>query len=244
LVIVASAASDAAAASARSVRFGEAQASLPIHPALQNHGLHTDLAALEDSLPPHERFFNLPSIRPILKKGEVIEFELFDGMIALGDVKEVMMRDAESSSWTGSLRKSNGGNGYENVTEEALHEEDGYFGVSCVKKACVANLYIASTHTEYKISPAGSPLSKAGEGIYALRKKSLRAKQANAGAGAEAGDGLEALTVKSALSAGISSSSADLRSESMSISTVVDTDLILDIVVLYTPEALAASGGR
>ena len=92
------------------VRFGHQSATLAAYHHRELHSLAHEVV--------RERFITLPDLRPLKSVGELIEFELFDGMVVLGDVKEVMVRDEESSSWTGQLKLSTG-----NILRQKIHCE-------------------------------------------------------------------------------------------------------------------------
>jgi len=215
------------------VRFGHQSATLAAYHHRELHSLAHEVV--------RERFITLPSRRPLKSVGELIEFELFDEMVLLGDVKEVMLRNDQSSSWTGQLRLSTG-----NDAEDLLRDE-GYFGVSCSKQACAAHLYLYSPQAEYKISPAGTPLSESGEGLYTISEVTLSKEKRTATNLSlhHVSERRNAQEFEKAVKNNLSDKSRiEAQDIETNAATTVDTDLILDIVVLYTREALAKVGGR
>jgi hypothetical protein len=113
------------------------------------------------------RLIYLPEQWPRAEEGEIIEFELFDGMVVIGRTESLAYRSEDSVGWNGDIRISTG-----NLAED-LQISDGYFGLSCFEKACAANIKLYSTDQEFNIAPAGIPLGNRGEGIYAISEISL-----------------------------------------------------------------------
>ena len=169
----------------------------------------------------------LPKVRPSLLIGELIEFELFDGEIAIGDVTQSNHHSSESTTWIGNLRLSS------SAQELKFLDEDGYFSLSCVKMSCSAHLYISSSKSEYKIEPSGSTLAADGSGTYSLSEIKIP-KQKKSGARENPEFHILPKSKQSSLHI----------SPDVGISATVDTDLILDIFVMYTPQAMFTAAGR
>jgi hypothetical protein len=177
----------------------------------------------------------LPDERPDFVIGEQIEFELFDDDIFIGDVTSFVMRSPTSASWFGNLRSSIDSSSTSPSDLSLLVE--GEFELSCDEKACVANLNLFLTGDEYIIAPAeGSTLSSNGAGTYQISQYSSEKKKSGIATSAEGFVIDHSLHEKAATLKKMTSSGG--------ISTqAVDTDLILDCFVMYTPEALTKIGG-
>ena len=179
----------------------------------------------------------LPSARPDNTKGFQLEFELFNGEVALGVVTSFTSRGENITSWTGTLRVSSG-----NLAND-LKVDDGFSTLSCAGLACTANLHIASTDSEYAITPAGTPLTEEGEGVYELcqivvplEKKSKAVPPPNPKhSNMQMAGNANGMLLGNALQAQIETTTA---------AAAVDQDLIYDLLVMYTREALAQYGGR
>jgi hypothetical protein len=186
------------------------------------------------------RLIYLPEQWPHVEEGEIIEFELFDGIVAIGRTESLAYRSESSVGWNGDIRISTG------RLMDDLKISDGYFGLSCFQKACVANIQIYSTNQEFNIAPSGIPLSENGEGIYAISEVALDNLK-------RTGTTSKHHLVGSNYS--ISSSSAHhldhsnlrgvpLASKRPTINIqFVDTDNIVDLLVLYTAEATGYNAG-
>jgi hypothetical protein len=177
------------------------------------------------------RLVYLPSIRPLSVDGEIIEFELFDGVVVIAKTNLLMVHDEDSAGWTGDVRIST-----ENL-EEDLRVSDGYFGLSCYKKSCVAHIQIYSTNQEFHLSPSGIPLDEQGDGIYSISETKLDPNRRTGVTPAHVihGDHSRNHVVGS------------LRGPKVTniVSQVVVDDHIIDILVIYTPEAVINhAGGR
>lgn len=176
------------------------------------------------------KLIELPHDRPAFKVGELIEFDLFDGLIYYGDVTSFVMRNPTSACWFGNLHSS----------ASLLHEIEGEFELSCDQKACVANLNVYSTGDEYIISPANNlPLTEEGAGIYQLSQYSREKKRSGL-----ASQSAESFIIDHTSHLHEKASSLKKIQSSQVGTMAVDTDLILDCFVMYTPEALAKIGGR
>jgi hypothetical protein len=186
------------------------------------------------------RLIYLPEQWPPAEEEEIIEFELFDGMIAIGRTEALEYRSEDSVGWNGDIRISTGN------LEEDLKISDGYFGLSCFEKACVANIKIYSTDQEFNMAPSDIPLDGHGEGVYAISEIYLEDSKRTG------------VTKAHVIHANHTSSSANphhhsmnsvvkgnLRGEAPSITTQAVVDNIVDILVMYTPQAVTTyAGGR
>ena len=109
----------------------------------------------------------LPSERPELKVGEIIEFELFDDNIVKAKVTAYVYHGIDSSSWLGDIVNS--------VDET---KPEGSFSLSCEEKACVAGIVVYSPVAEYNIGPLfNSVVSNEGDGVYQLMELDLTKKK-------------------------------------------------------------------
>jgi hypothetical protein len=186
------------------------------------------------------RTINLPSDRPVAAVGELIEFELFDDQIALGQTTDVNIRSEDDMTWIGSLRISTG-----NAAKDLLRD-DGLFALTCVQKACSANLQIFSTKKKYRIAPANTVLTPDGHGLYVLSEVYLPPEKRTgvnmtAVMMAETKKQNEMLAMKKEinLDAGVPTARPTAAP-----TTKPDTDQILDLLVFYTPEARDKIYGR
>lgn len=186
------------------------------------------------------RTINLPTDRPAASVGELIEFELFDNQIALGQTTDVNIRSEEDVTWIGNLRLSTGN------TPKDLLRDDGLFALTCVQKACSANLQIFSSKKKYRIAPANTVLTPDGHGLYVISEVYLPPEKKTgvnmtAIMMAETKKQNEMLAMKNVISvdAGVPS-----RKPTAAPTTKPDTDQILDLLVFYTPEARNNVYGR
>ena len=109
----------------------------------------------------------LPSERPELKIGEIIEFELFDDNIITATVNAYDYRGMDSATWIGNIL---------NKSDETISM--GFFSLSCEEKACVGKIVVYSPVAEYSIGPLmNSVVSSDGDGIYQLSELDLTKKK-------------------------------------------------------------------
>jgi hypothetical protein len=189
------------------------------------------------------RLIYLPEQWPPAEEGEIIEFELFDGMVAIGRTETLAYRSEDSVGWNGDIRISTGD------LEEDLKISDGYFGLSCFEKACAANIKIYSTNQEFNIAPSGIPLGNRGEGIYAISEISLDPSRRTGVTSAHVVHANHSSLPYAPPHSMDSMMRGKLRGPASSVTTLssqtVDTDNIVDILVLYTPQAVSKfAGGR
>jgi len=177
--------------------------------------------------------FLLPSERPRREIGEVIEFELFDGEVVFGKVERIFDRGVKGVTWSGSLE-------YEDSTADMSPFEN-RFTLSCYKKACSGSLTVESTNSRYKLSPAiGRVLSSNGEGVYRISQMGERPKVI----GIDPEDAMEKdkLDGYESMETLIRKAKSTRLSSLASEQTMTDTDLIVDIGVMYTQQALDQKG--
>jgi hypothetical protein len=186
------------------------------------------------------RLIYLPEEWPHLEEGEVIEFELFDGMVAIGRTEALTYRSEDSVGWNGDIRISTGN------LEEDLKTSDGYFGLSCFEKACVANIKVYSTDQEFNIAPSGIPLDEAGKGVYAVSEITLDPSKRTGVTHAHVIHSVNQSTTSKAHNHLRGSEEKGNNNNLPSITTLVtDIDNIVDILVFYTPQAVSTyAGGR
>lgn len=179
------------------------------------------------------RLIILPEIKPKHEINELIEFELFDNKLYIGKVENYVLNSIESISWFGSLKLSNEEDPNNENVESNFNE--GSFELSCYINACVANIKLSLLNEEYIISPSSNHKIEAdGTGIYELSQFSNEKKKS----------GL-ATSTENYVIHDLHNKVSKLKREKSNIETqAVDTDLILDCFVMYTPEALAKIGGR
>jgi hypothetical protein len=181
------------------------------------------------------RLIYLPEVWPKAEEGELIEFELFDGMVVIGRAEIVMVRGDDSVGWNGDIRISTGN------LEDDMKKSDGYFGLSCLGKSCVANIQIYSTDQEFHISPSGIPLEDDGGGIYAISEVSLDPARKT---GVTSNHVIHSNTAEQPHHGNHVRGSINGMYAGVS-SQAVDSDHIVDILAIYTPEAVTAyAGGR
>jgi len=158
----------------------------------------------------------LPDARPERRAGEVIEFDLFDGTVAIGYVTKVIDRGIKGATWVGTLEVSD-------VESDNKNFED-IFTLSCFKEACVGRLLIESTNSEYEIKPGlGRVLSVSGKGVYRVSQIKLTPKFKTMHPDSDGKVG-------------------KLRRRKRNENIITDTDLIIDIGVMYTEEAKKSMG--
>jgi hypothetical protein len=177
------------------------------------------------------RLIRLPNTWPQTNEGEIIEFELFDGVVVIAKTELLTVRGEDSVGWTGDVRISTGD------YAEDLKNSDGYFGLSCYKKSCVAQIKIYSTNQEFNIAPSGIPLDEEGGGIYAVSETYLDPSR-------KTGVKKEHMAHNhSSIPSFINNN--NLRGSKISDLVAVVNDHIVDILVIYTPEAVTSqAGGR
>jgi hypothetical protein len=184
------------------------------------------------------RLIYLPQQWPHLEEGEVIEFELFDGMVVLGRTEALTYRSEDSVGWNGDIRISTGN------LEEDLKTSDGYFGLSCFEKACVANIKIYSTDQEFNIAPSGIPLDDSGNGVYAVSEIALDPSKRTGVTHAHVIRPINQSTTPKVHNHLRGFEGSENNYNLPSVTTLVtDTDNIVDILVLYTPQAVSTYGG-
>eukprot|EP01038_Epipyxis_sp_PR26KG_P018210 gene18210-25617_t len=207
------------------VRFGQNIAS-----TIQEH--RSLRSAVHEEI--RHKFIILPINRPQSIVGEIIEFDLFDEDIVFGVVSHVFRRSDYSFGWYGMVSSVDHG------TAAKSYNDDGYFELSCEHEACTASLSIYSTSKTYRIDSAGYSLNDKGGGIYKLSETYLAPERRT---------GIYSNTTLDVFQADIfrqSNLNHNLRTSFLNkdVAAVVgvDTDLILDILVIYTPQALAGVG--
>ena len=168
-------------------------------------------------------FFNLPSERPSSSIGEIIEFELLDGKVAFGTVNQVHHRDFNDVTWFGTLSLGSAHPSYIDTSEDV-------FILSCHKHSCSATLDFESISEYYKIEPSPEPDN---EGLHSLSNYD---KSSLAGS-------MKMITEDEALKLNVTKPHMPrMNAMNMMASATVDTDLIVDIGVIYTPQAKAVKG--
>ena len=171
--------------------------------------------------------FLLPTLRPKSVVEELIEFALFDSEVYVGRVRKVYDRGENGVTWTGELFN-------------AQEELDGSFGLTCYLMSCSAELNVDSTGDNYRLCPFGSALSEDGTGTYMLKqmhpvdvkKSAIMMMNPTEKAKYVINQRWE------------NKENSRLRGNNGISLATVDTDLILDLLVMYSPEALAKIGGR
>eukprot|EP00607_Mallomonas_marina_P007977 CAMPEP_0182416996 /NCGR_PEP_ID=MMETSP1167-20130531/1426_1 /TAXON_ID=2988 /ORGANISM="Mallomonas Sp, Strain CCMP3275" /LENGTH=1143 /DNA_ID=CAMNT_0024590247 /DNA_START=52 /DNA_END=3483 /DNA_ORIENTATION=+ len=158
----------------------------------------------------------LPDSRPARELGEVIEFDLFDGTVAIGSVTKVVDRGVKGATWVGTLKAAD-------VESDTNNFED-RFTLTCFKEACVGRLVMESTGSEYEIQPGvGRVLSASGKGVYRLSQIKLAPEF-------------------KALYPDPNEIEGKLKSLKSQENMATDTDLIIDMGVMYTEEAKSRMG--
>eukprot|EP01038_Epipyxis_sp_PR26KG_P014067 gene14067-18870_t len=176
------------------------------------------------------KIIKLPSERPNLNVGELIEFELFDGEVVFAKASHVFRRFEHSAGWFGKIMF---------VYDESDGPDDGYFELSCEYEACVAVISIYSTKKIYRIDAGGYSLNERGGGIYKLTENFLSPDRRSGILNRTTLDVFEADVLRT------SPNNFNLRSsltdKDLTVAGV-DIDLILDLLVIYTPQALSDAG--
>jgi len=188
------------------------------------------------------RVMYLPDTRPAVAIGELIEFELFDGKVALADVSNIVNRAAGEVTWMGKLRMFTGN------YESDVQVDDGYFALTCVESSCIANLQFYSTNAHYRITPANTILEADGSGLYALSEVHLNDEL-------KTGVNMTAILMSEQKALVMKHNEYSISTEAVTASPTAgpsaaptmkpDDDSILDILVFYTPQAVSSNyGGR
>eukprot|EP01041_Mallomonas_annulata_P002015 gene2016-3914_t len=207
------------------VKFGSFSAGLNVG-EVQRHLKDTTPTEMADK--PRSRDFILPRDRPNKSVGELIEFELFDNKVTTGIVNSVIDRGKRSATWLGSLL----------VNKTSVSPTD-WFTLSCHDDACSGNLMLESINKRYVIKPSlSTSVQMDGVVVYCI-SEAHHAHQS----GVMDHPWVINRPNKLTKSGGDSSSvpSYKLTQES-NMATNVDRDLIIDIGVMYTPQALVDMG--
>jgi hypothetical protein len=185
----------------------------------------------------------LPQDRPSATVGELIEFELFDGNVAIADVQNIVSRgEGGEVTWLGSVRMSTGD------MEKDLRNEGGHFALTCVQSSCIANLQFYSPSEHYRITPANTQLTADGDGYYLVSEVHLDPER-------KTGVNMTAIMMREKNKLTLKQSSYVVQTEAVTSAPSFrptarptsgpDIDLIMDILVLYTPQAVTNNyGGR
>lgn len=220
------------------VRFGTYQSTVEENPQ------HRQLRSLVHDVK-RARVITLPESRPAVAVGELIEFELFDGKVAVGDVTNLVTRSAGEVTWMGNIRLSTGNQ------EADVKVNEGDFALTCVEKSCIANLQFFAANAHFRITPANTVLDKHGHGHYALSEIHLNDEK-RTGVNVTAIMMAEAekkkkkeLSLSSIQLDAVSPSAVPTVKPSAAPTVQPDSDLIMDILVLFTPDAVRNNfGGR
>ena len=184
----------------------------------------TRSAATHDII--RERRFLLPMLSMQLSANAQIEFELFDGKIVNGEVSSPNYRGQDVFTWIGNLKA------IISVKDASYTstEIEGTFGLSCVRGSCSGQLHIhAPSEEEYHITHSGSVEASTGTEIYILAQVYLP-KERKSATKALLDSNMTAHHIFQNIGRKLSDFSSDITT----------TDLIIDVLVMYTPEALAA----
>ena len=189
----------------------------------------------------------LPDERPKMQIGELIEFDLFEDVFVTGRVNDVVHRDTESATWVGDIVQSI-------PTEDVTGSQfipNGQFAISCVEKSCSAHISIDHPNSEFTISPKqGGELTPDGSGVYEVTELNpdeakSSGHKAMMGSSTKNRYVIDADRIEEEAADAAKRNKASMGSSTVNAGVVsVDTDLILDIFAMYTPEALAEIGGR
>mmetsp|Transcript_8995 Transcript_8995/g.9042 ORF Transcript_8995/g.9042 Transcript_8995/m.9042 type:complete len:1237 (+) Transcript_8995:80-3790(+) len=176
------------------------------------------------------RDFILPKSQPHRVVGEAVEFELFDGEVVTGTVKKVIDRGYEGATWTGSLISAK---------NKHLDQENDLFTLTCYMQACVANLVLESTNSNIQMEPAvATQLSPTGHGLYRMSEYAEKLRS---------GTNVEKHLAPTEKRIEELEEEYDLENDSFLAplqkqQPAVDTDSILDLGQIYTPEAVQRIG--
>mmetsp|Transcript_12291 Transcript_12291/g.12381 ORF Transcript_12291/g.12381 Transcript_12291/m.12381 type:complete len:1035 (+) Transcript_12291:161-3265(+) len=196
------------------------------------------IAAQDYSNAIRSRNFYLPSHNPRVAVGEIIEFVLFDDEIIVGKVSKIVNRGSEGVTWFGSLHFPS------SQTSHGLEISDDKFTLACLQDVCSARMTVESTKSTYVFHPThGESVSSAGERLHRLQEL-----------GARPPSGTQSLSLS--INTDVINNEAEekylhdseeslLQSESsLPVDEEDDKDLIIDVGVMYTPQALALLGNR
>lgn len=217
------------------VRFGRVDSTIEEHPD------HRNLRSLVHEVK-RSRVITLPQDRPNAAVGELIEFELFDGNVAIADVTNIVTREQGEVTWLGGVRMSTG-----DISKDLLND-GGHFALTCVKASCIANIQIYSPSKQYRITPANTQLTEDGEGYYLVSEVILDPER-------KTGVDMAQIMLNEKNKLALKESSYVVQTDAVTSSPSFrptarptarpDTDLIMDILVLYTPQAVTNNyGGR
>eukprot|EP01041_Mallomonas_annulata_P010918 gene10918-22787_t len=177
--------------------------------------------------------FILPRDRPDKSVGELVEFELFDGKVITGIVNNVIDRGERSATWSGSLIVGHD-------QSSAFVSPTDWFTLSCHDDACSGNLMLESIGKRYVMKPAlSTSIQTNGEVVYSI-SEAYSVKQSGVNVNPWVINKPNKLSNNDGIEA--SSSLSSKVAQEANMATSVDKDLIVDIGVMYTPQALADMG--
>eukprot|EP01036_Dinobryon_divergens_P034662 gene34662-44818_t len=163
------------------------------------------------------REFLLPVQNISYSETDRVDFNLFDGEIISGIVEQCFYRGIDDASWTGSV--------YAGSTSD---DSIGHFSLTCLENSCVGHINLWTTGEEYIIKPV---IRNGTVSLMKVNKEFMRVSKP-----VYPTDEVQQLLHKSKMD-------TNLRGAATAVAVAVDTDLILDICMLYTNEALADFSG-
>ena len=191
------------------------------------------------------KLIRLPLHLPREVVGEIIVFALFNDATVVGRTTSISQHNGNCTTWSGDVR-------FTSMEQSLLNDldfQDGSFTLTCMKDSCVAALHLHSTNQEFGITPAGLPLTESGDGIYAISEFRLSPERRSASSIPNLIRGkLHKPSVNMKTSNLRSATTRDGNMTTLGDSSMLvldEGDLFLDILAVYTPQALQGhAGGR
>eukprot|EP01036_Dinobryon_divergens_P035151 gene35151-45504_t len=184
--------------------------------------IHEDVSGREAKVKHiiRSREYLLPAQNILYSEDDRVDFNLFDGEIISGVVEQCYYRGIDDASWTGSV-----------FAGSTSDDSTGYFSLTCLKNSCIGHINLWTTGEEYVIKPG---IRNGAVSLMKVNKQFMRASKP-----VYPTDELQQqqLPHKSKMDTNLRGAAAAVASVAM------DTDLILDICMLYTNEALADFSG-
>ena len=152
--------------------------------------------------------------RPRADQFETISFHLFDNVTVYGHIDKIYNHDDSGDTWSGVVSTS----------PNNIGTSSDRFTLSCYAESCAADISMGTS--QIRIQPHGVVDDEPVHSLLEIEHKS------KAKSGFLDNPWLEKYVPPT------------IRENTFSAEAVVDQDLIIDIGVMYTAEALAAFGGR
>ena len=152
--------------------------------------------------------------RPKADQFEIISFHLFDNVTVYGHIDKIFNHENSSDTWSGVVSTSS----------DSIGTSSDRFTLSCYAESCAADISMGSS--QIRIQPHGLINN---EPVHSLLEIDHKSK-------ARSGFLDNPWLIKNV--------PPTIQENTFSAEAIVDQDLIIDIGVMYTAEALTMFGGR